>query len=1219
MVTWMTTFGGIARFDGVSMAVFNLGTAPGLTANRFLSSFEDRDGVLWFGAEWGGLHRYEAGRFSAEPIAPAFDVGNVFDITQDSHGSLWLASHTGLYERSTSGIIHHGAASGLPEREIYSVLFDDSGQLWVGSNQGLFRREGDHFEHVVPDIGVWSITAMSDDDDLILGDYKALRRYRDGVLTEFQQPVDWVMNVARDAHGRHWLPAYHGIAWLDGDDLHPFLPGQAGLKTGTIRSVLLDREGSLWLGSTEMGLMQVWDPHFTQIDGLPSGTNGILEEPDGTIWMSGGCSGLIRIDDAGTTVIPTPPDMCVTTLTLAPDGSLWLAGAQNILKWTGQWEHQATGDISVDIRAMYFDEQGQLWLGTAGEGLYTYQDGVFIRFPGLEGENIQVITPAADGALWIGTGWGLAHITPEGDLRRVGAEDGFPRGLVRDILIDDDGTLWVGTYGAGMVRLSEGHLTQYTTASGLQDNVVSRILDDGMGHLWTNGNRGISRVSRSDLEAMARGELNRLLCASYNSGEGNGGSQPAGWRTQSGHLLFPTIAGAVRIDPTNPEEALPPQATITRMSVGGLPVPPGSSAALGQRDIEFSYTSLSLLSPRAARFRTRLVGYSDAWSDVGDRRLASFTNLPPGEYRFQVSARSADGVWSTEPAEVTIRLPHRFYERLWFELLLWGGMTGLVSWLIGRRFRQIRGRNRRLRSEIEARQRSERELKVRETHYRAIFERAANGFFIHNDTGQLLEINPTGRRMLETTIEALQSAPPLSFVDPDSRLIYKTLIQCALNGEEQSAEGRITWEGISFEAQFSATPYPDAGQQRVLITCSDLSEARTAEAHRQRLQERLQQAEKLNALGQLAGGIAHDFNNILTIISANAHIAALQGGEIQEIAEEIVACSDRGSRLVRQLLATSRQQKLRPAELNLRGLVLEMQSMFSSILPANITLELPTNRHRSEIFADVMQIERALLNLVINARDAMAGGGTLAIDLNECTLTRQEATQWPGARCETYVVLSIRDTGEGMTDSTRSHIFEPFFTTKPTGQGTGLGLSTVHGIIQQSRGFIIVESTLGVGTVFRLHLPLHQRREIHTAVAVPSSRPLVLLLCDDDPPVLRATTRALHSQNVEVFSADSAQSAIKLFRENQDRIEVLVTDVMMPGINGPQLVEQLRALRADLPVVFISGYSGKILREDNQDPLIEKPFRAENLLEVIRELLARSSQTKPACPEGSPK
>ena len=362
---------------------------------------------------------------------------------------------------------------------------------------------------------------------------------------------------------------------------------------------------------------------------------------------------------------------------------------------------------------------------------------------------------------------------------------------------------------------------------------------------------------------------------------------------------------------------------------------------------------------------------------------------------------------------------------------------------------------------------------------------------------------------------------------------------------------------MSFEAELSATLYSEHEPRRVLITIADLSAQRQAEAQRERLKERLRQTEKLNALGQLAGGIAHDFNNILTVISANAHIAALYGGEVKEVAEEIVSCSDRGTRLVRQLLAASRQQKLSPEAIDLSRLIHEMRAMFRSALPETISLHLPEEREPQGVYADPTQIERALLNLVINARDAMPSGGALTIALSQTSLSASESSQWPGVHAGRYVRVAVSDTGLGMDEATRARIFEPFFTTKPTGQGTGLGLATVHGVIQQSGGFTTVESTLNEGSTFTLHLPY---RKLSPSAAPPVPRVqhrVVVLLVDDDQPVLRATTRALRVHKVNVISAGSGEEAIRLYEEHRDTIDVLVTDVVMPAMSGPELALSL--------------------------------------------------------------
>jgi two-component system, cell cycle sensor histidine kinase and response regulator CckA len=396
---------------------------------------------------------------------------------------------------------------------------------------------------------------------------------------------------------------------------------------------------------------------------------------------------------------------------------------------------------------------------------------------------------------------------------------------------------------------------------------------------------------------------------------------------------------------------------------------------------------------------------------------------------------------------------------------------------------------------------------------------------------------------------------------------------------------------------------------------------------RKRLEEELRQSQKMDSLGRLAGGVAHDFNNLLTVIRGYADVLTRELSEgdprLGEV-REIRRAADRATTLTRQLLALSRRQVLLPREVDLNALVQEMEQMLRRVIGENITIVTLGGADTGLVRADPGQLEQVLLNLAVNARDAMPAGGTLTIETKRAIIPAgREDASTRGVPPGDYVVFRVSDTGTGIDRETQAKIFEPFFTTKPLGEGTGLGLSTVYGIVQQSSGVITVESEPGAGTSFRIFLP-------RTAeLAAPSAdtpaagtvrtahrrRRNTVLLVEDDDGVRQLTRRILEQFGFGVFEARNGAEALELL-DSGPRIDAVVSDVVMPGMSGRELVGRLRLRRPDLPVLFLSGYTGDELGEEVRgqphQAFLQKPFSPDALAAALEELLAEGETVAPS-------
>jgi nitrogen-specific signal transduction histidine kinase/CheY-like chemotaxis protein len=387
-----------------------------------------------------------------------------------------------------------------------------------------------------------------------------------------------------------------------------------------------------------------------------------------------------------------------------------------------------------------------------------------------------------------------------------------------------------------------------------------------------------------------------------------------------------------------------------------------------------------------------------------------------------------------------------------------------------------------------------------------------------------------------------------------------------------------------------------------------INERIKAEEERRRLQMDLAQAQKMESVGRLAGGVAHDFNNLLTVINGYSSLALARlgpGDRLREDLEEIRRSGERATALTRQLLAFSRKQVMKPRLLDLNDIVHEMEPMLRRLLGERVRIRTRFHEDSLVVFADQNQLEQVVLNLAVNARDAMPEGGELSIETTRVELNEPAADAPPEAKAGNYAVLAVSDTGTGMDEETKMRIFDPFFTTKRSGQGTGLGLATVHGIVAQSGGFISVLSEPGKGASFRVHLrAIEGAPRRSEAEAEPPARrgDETVIVVDDQEEVRKYTAAALKALGYRVLECGSATEAITICEQPSQRVDRVLTDMVMPGIGGKGLAARLAALRPGVPVLFMSGYAENDIEGQQSIEsrfFLQKPFSPTELAEKV--------------------
>jgi PAS domain S-box-containing protein len=474
--------------------------------------------------------------------------------------------------------------------------------------------------------------------------------------------------------------------------------------------------------------------------------------------------------------------------------------------------------------------------------------------------------------------------------------------------------------------------------------------------------------------------------------------------------------------------------------------------------------------------------------------------------------------------------------------------------------------------------------------------------------GQLRRTSPSWSRATGFTPEELHRMSVAERVHADDLAIAADALARLRKDEPVvSFENRIRCKNGGYRS-IEWTSVAAAAERRVYSVGRDVT------AHKN-LESQLRQAQKMEAIGQLAGGIAHDFNNMLSVILGVGQILRQEineGDPLRADVNEIISAAERAATLTRQLLAFSRKQVLKPRATDLSALLRDMEGMLRRLIGEDVELSMVLAPQAGPVLADPGQLEQVILNLAVNARDAMPGGGRLIIETRTVQVSKEYAEAHLGLQPGTYALLLVSDNGEGMTAEVRERVFEPFFTTKEPGRGTGLGLATVHGIVAQSEGHVWIYSEPGLGTTFKIHLPLREG-----ASAQAPQPPTIfgggagerVLLVEDEPLVRQFTRRALTRAGYRVIEAANGGEALLIVEGHEGPIDLLLSDVVMPRMSGPALAERLQRLRPGLRTLFMSGYSQAALGDGKPLPvgidLVEKPITLDALARKVREVLDR--------------
>lgn len=714
---WLGTLNGLVRFDGMRFTVFDEGNTPELGSSRIIHLFEDSRSNLWVGTETAGLKLIKNGRVSDVGIGRGSREGRLLGACEDSGGAVWLYTADGQLCRYRDGrgdVWKHEAQQFSSCR----AVFAEKSLLWVGVNWGLFS--------MGPTAGVdpqelpWQqFVPLGRLDFVLAAQHGGHWRLADGRVQRWQTnqlecdfgPYPWkptahVSAACEDREGNlvvGTLSENDGVFWFGADGKAEQISSRQGLSHNGILSLCVDREGSLWVGTAGGGLNRVRRTVFDAPEEFRNWVvQSVCEDDQGGLWVGSNGRGLGYWKDGVVRRFGFEQglaDLEVRSVFVDRNQRVWAGTYRGglFLLVNGRFQ-QAPGFeiVNLEVSAIYQDHSNHLWFGTQG-GLVRW-DGrdwrVFGPSDGISAAAVRAVTGDSAGNLWIGTEGGGLNRLHEGQFTSFRQQDGgLPSDNVSSLWADAEGILWVGT-GSGLARFHAGQWTRYTTREGLAANSIGYLIEDDQGELWIGSNAGLMRVPKKSLNDFANGLTHSISCRVYVEADGlptrecTQGSQPAAGRGRDGRFWFSTTQGLVSVTPAQlkPNPFRPP-VVMESLLIDGQPqntnvlrsLPPQAFTVPPRKErIEIHYTSLNLAAPERARFKYWMEGHETDWTDAGDRRVAPYTKLPPGHYRFHVKAGNEDGVWNETGTVLAITVEPPFWQTWWFRSVATACLLGLI-------------------------------------------------------------------------------------------------------------------------------------------------------------------------------------------------------------------------------------------------------------------------------------------------------------------------------------------------------------------------------------------------------------------------------------------------------------------------------------------------------------------------------------------------------------
>ncbi|MEO6526480.1 MAG: two-component regulator propeller domain-containing protein [Gemmatimonadaceae bacterium] len=1172
-ILWIGTGDGASRYDRATNSFTNyLFREPGEVEHfrRVLAFREDRRGTLWIGTAAGFFHFDREKGVRIPFVLPGVRAGRevlVKAIYEDSRGHLLLGTEDdGMYDLDpASGSIRQLApdrpgAGAFPSANVTGFMEDTKGRLWVSTyDQGLVRL----------DLRTGATTTHRHDPRNPSGPTT------DRLIAMVLDRKGWLWIATENGGLEHFNPESGHFVHIRADPNNPL-----GVTSDSFYSLFIDATGTLWAGSF-FGGVDVLRPASEAIQRYSTVINdstslahnsvlGFAHDSAGMIWVATDGGGLNRLDP----VTGRVRRYTTKTSNLNRDEVLGASVDRAGKIWVGTWEgglsefdprterftaytSKNTNLLDDHLFSVHVDSKERIWAGTWKRGLALFDPATksFTEYhfgtPGTESQ-VWIIREMTDGRLLLGTlRAGMLLFDPSTTkMIQYSAAPTSPVRLqasdVRALLEELPGIVWIASAtGLDRLDLNADTITHFTTHDGLPSDIISGLVLDKQGNLWLSSDQGIVRFDYRTKTSWKYTVEDGLQARDFTARAYLGG--------RNGELLFGGNNGFNLIRPELLERnTRKPRVVFTGFQLFNKPVVIGAPG--------------SPLTEQISQAKRITLDHTQSVFTIEFAAL-DYTASAKNQYAYKL-----DG-----------------FDHAWTD----AGTTRTATYT---------------------------NLPAATYVFRV---KASNNDGVWNDEGAAIEIVITPpawatwwfRSLVGLIVLALVAAIIQSAQQRHRRLqaMNEQLGRAAEHDREsqQYLEHNVL-DILGAMQRFSGGDYSVA-----LAVSSDdaIGKLRlgfnSVVADRQRTEEELRQSQKMEAVGRLAGGVAHDFNNLLTVIKGNAELALADLDSkraVQEELEEIERAAERASSLTRQLLAFSRKQILQPQTLSLNAMVGDVARMLRRTVGEDIALEIVLDPALGSVRADPGQIEQVVLNLVVNARDAMPRGGQLKIETKN--VAAEAVRGVADAEAVPYVAIVVRDTGTGMLPGVRDRVFEPFFTTKEQGKGTGLGLSTVYGSVKQSGGFVLVESAPGTGSTFSVYLPrvgAGPEARAAGAAEVPPPGDSTVLLVEDEDAVRRLASRVLMRSGYHVLTAATGDAALELAARHEGTIDLLLTDVVMPGMSGRELAERLLPLRPGMRLLYASGYTeDAIIRHgvsSQATAFLEKPFTPSALLRKVHEVL----------------
>ena len=1084
---WIATHNGLARYDGLRFRVFNRSNTRQLPANDTRALYEDSDGGLWIGTI-GGLARYRPGRPGRFEAVESFTGNSVHAIYEDRAGVLWIGTREETWFRANGREFE--IADNVPHN-VKAICGDQHGALWFGSESGLYMRQDTEIERIAHErlpkpsegndgISPAGVNVLLADDrgGVWIGANRGLLYINDGRFelhgSEIGQQQIYDLLETRDG-GLYAATRYGLYRSVDGGE---FVRLTSEEFTCCIEE---DREGGLWVGHFESRGLHHYRNGEARSVLTEHRVNCVHEDPEGNMWF-GSCSGLHCLRDGQIThygIADGLPSVRVQTIAQGSENSFWIGTRKGLARWSGT--ELSTVDTpsqlaQMNIASAFEDSTGVLWFALESGGGYALRDGELSQLQVLDHGRVSWFYEDSRGSLWIGHEYGLFRRRDD-QIRQV-TDPAFERLNTSHFTCQytaKDGTLWMGTSG-GIVRYRSRKFDVFTSEDGLAADYVDRMAEDHHGNLWLGGRDGFFHVRMSELDDVAAGR--RPNFASYRIEQLDGvpvsTHHPKACLTTDGTMWIVGRRGAIYVppEPVLPN-LVPPTVQIEQVRIDGKTVRAdgGFGYLSGRHRLAIDFAAPTFARSQYAQVKYRLDGHDEDWVDAGDERVAYYTGLRPGDYRFRVTAGNGDGVWLEGDHTIGFTVNPRWFETVWFRTTFLLGMIGLVAVSVRQYTRKVRKRNIFLRREINERKQAELKLRRSETQFRDLSESTqAIPWEADAATFQFTFVGQQAVNVLGYPVEDwLEEDFWVEHFHPEDRLeAIEYCRRAAARGENHQAEYRmIAASGaIVWIHDVVHVIMKDGVAEKLSGFMVDVTARRNAEEKARDYLRQLARINRAASMGEMATSIAHEVNQPLFAIVSNAQTAKRlldreqpDIAEVREALDDIASDGNRAASIIDHVRSRVRKEQHPTEQLDLNQVALEtIRFIGPEIRQRGLSLRTDLADNLPSFKGNSIELQQVILNLIINGAHAM----------RDVASGSHELLLWTSAQ-NGFVELAVQDHGVGFDEELADRFFEPFFTTKP--DGTGMGLAINRTIIEGHGGRIWATSNTDRGATFYFRLP----------------------------------------------------------------------------------------------------------------------------------------------------